>query len=83
MMSTSPWIEFSNSVPHQALIRADRFAEAPKTPPVASADPVGSRATENADPGGSHEEAAIAKHVDPDAVGKVVDPVLILLVQSS
>ena len=35
-----------------ALIRADRIAKAPKTPPVIPADPDGFRATENADPGG-------------------------------
>ena len=35
-----------------ALIRADRIAKAPKTPPVVPAEPDGSRATGDADPGG-------------------------------
>ena len=55
-----------------ALIRADRIAKAPKTPPVIPAEPDGSRATEDADPGGSREEAAGAEHVEQGAVGQVV-----------
>ena len=58
-----------------ALIRADRIAKAPKTPPVVPAEPDGSRATGDADPGGSHEEAASAEHVEQGAVGKVVDAI--------
>ena len=43
-----------------------------KMPPVVPAEPDGSRATEDADPGGSREEAAGAEHVEQGAVGQVV-----------
>ena len=46
-----------------------------KMPPVVPAEPDGSRATGDADPGGSHEEAASAEHVEQGAGGKVVDAI--------